>query len=275
MAEIITADHGKESGHWYKHNGSPAYTIIGKNGTERPTTLRDARMLNLVPSVSGIIVLANRPGLDNWKIDQAILSALTLPRLNEEPEAAYLSRIKEDAKAQAKKAAERGTLIHAWVQKGFEGKYEPVRQTMIDLEDERLKFYDSARKTLDAECGCQNSWICEKSFATERYGGKCDLHNDLYLIDIKTTDKDLATIKTWDEHAMQLAAYDYGLDWDVPLRHRKCGILYIHKDTAESRLLWIESKELEKGWKMFSALLDYWYAKSGLIISLDNQPEGA
>jgi len=269
MAEIIT-EHPSQAGHFYKHNGSPAYTIIGSNGKERPTTLRDARKLGLVPSVTTILKESAKPGLDNWKIDQAILSALTLPRLNEEPEVAYLSRIKADAKEQAKKAAERGTLIHAYVQKGFEGKYEPVRQTMIDLEEERLKFYESARRKLIEECSLCN-WICEKSFATERYGGKCDLHTDEYLIDIKTTDKDLATIKTWDEHAMQLAAYDYGLDWDVPLRHRKCGILYIHKDTAESRLLWIESKELEKGWKMFEALLSYYYAKT----NLDIQPEGA
>ena len=266
MAEIITADHGKESGHWYKHNGSPAYTIIGSNGKERPTTLRDARKLGLVPGVSTINKCAAAPGLDNWKIDQAILSALTLPRLSEEPEAAYLSRIKLDAREQAKKAAERGTLIHAYAQKGFSASPQPSpREAMPYILCVKAKLLD--------ECGPCN-WICEKSFATERYGGKCDLHNDLYLIDIKTTDKDLATIKTWDEHAMQLAAYDYGLDWDVPLRHRKCGILYIHKDTAESRLIWIESKELEKGWRMFSALLDYWYAKSGLIISLDIQPEG-
>ena len=259
MAEIITADHGKESGHWYKHNGSPAYTIIGSNGKERPTTLRDARKLGLVPGVSTINKCAAAPGLDNWKIDQAILSALTLPRLSEEPEAAYLSRIKLDAREQAKKAAERGTLIHAYAQKGFSASPQPSpREAMPYILCVKAKLLD--------ECGpCD--WICEQSFATDKYGGKPDLHSDKYLIDIKTTDKDMAKLETWPEQHMQLAAYENGLGRNS----RKCGILYIHKDTAESRLIWIESKELEKGWKMFEALLSYYYAKT----NLDIQPEGA
>jgi hypothetical protein len=34
-----------EAGHWYDKGGNPAYTTIGKNGVERPTTLRDAKKL--------------------------------------------------------------------------------------------------------------------------------------------------------------------------------------------------------------------------------------
>jgi hypothetical protein len=32
-----------ESNHWYTRDGIPQYTIVGKNGKERNTTLRDAR----------------------------------------------------------------------------------------------------------------------------------------------------------------------------------------------------------------------------------------
>jgi hypothetical protein len=261
MAEILTADHGKEAGHWYRKDGTPAYEIIGGNGKSRPTTLRDARKENLVPSVTTIIACAARPGLMNWMIDQAILSALTCPRIDDEPEAAYLSRLKKDSKEQARKAAERGTLIHSWVQRGFEAEFDPRGD---------VKFYISAKRTLDAECSPMG-WISEKSFATDRYGGKCDLHNDNYLLDIKSTDKDIATVKTWDEHSMQLSAYDEGLvNILIPsgigtiIKPRKCGILYIHQDTAESRLIWIDPKELDRGWKMFNSLVDFWYAKSGL-----------
>ena len=42
-----------ESGHWYDHTGESKYTIVGKNGKERPTTLRDARKHCYVPSVTG------------------------------------------------------------------------------------------------------------------------------------------------------------------------------------------------------------------------------
>ena len=41
-----------ESGHWYSQDGEPMYTLIGANGKERNTTLRDAKSLGLVPSKS-------------------------------------------------------------------------------------------------------------------------------------------------------------------------------------------------------------------------------
>ena len=249
MPEILTADHGKESGHFYRRDGTPAYSYINKKGQEKPTTLREARKENLVPSVTTILSCAAKPGLDNWKIDQAILAALTCPRIDDEPEADYLLRIKLDAREQAKKAAERGTLIHAWVQQGFEGKVLP---------DEGIKYYASAFRRLDEHCGPVN-WICEKSFVVDGYGGKVDLFfND--VIDVKTSSKDLATIKTWDEHALQLAAYRNGLG----LYQARCGILYIHVKTAESKLIWIPEVELQRGWRMFMSLKDYWYADKGL-----------
>ena len=83
MAEV---NHAKEGGHWYRKDGTPAYTIIGKNGQERNVTLRDARTLDLAPSVTTILAMGYRPGLENWKIDQGILSALTATRIDGESE---------------------------------------------------------------------------------------------------------------------------------------------------------------------------------------------
>lgn len=246
------AEHAKENGHWYQKDGTPAYTIVGKNGKERPTTLRDARKFGLVPSVTTVIGCASSPGLINWKIDQAILSALTLGRMEEETEKEYLDRIKADAQEQARKAAERGTQIHAWVQAGFEEV----------LSKEAEQYFFSAQEAIIKDCG-DVGWICEKPFATEKYGGKCDLHNEKYLLDLKTTDKPVADLKLWESHFMQLAAYRAGLPY---INTVQCGILWINSVTAESRLVWAEEDELEKGWKMFSALLDYFYAKTGLEV---------
>ena len=41
-----------ESGHWYTQEGEPMYTIIGANGKERNTTLRDAKKPFQFDSVS-------------------------------------------------------------------------------------------------------------------------------------------------------------------------------------------------------------------------------
>jgi hypothetical protein len=240
-------EHAKESGHWYKKDGTPAYTIIGKNGKERNTTLRDARKENLLPSVTSIIRLAAAPGLENWKAQQVLMSALTSERKPDETEEQYISRIISDANEQSLKARERGTLIHAYVQSGFEGE---------TLNSEAYKYYLSAKNTIEDDLNVEMDWICEMPFAADRYGGKIDLRSPEYIIDIKTTEKDLTEIKTWDEHAMQLAAYRSG--------QQKCGILYINVNTAESKLIWIDEEELQKGWKCFNALLDFYYAKTGL-----------
>jgi len=114
--------HAAESLHWYARDGSPAYTVKAKDGSDRPTTLRDARKLNLCPSVTSIIKCAAAPGLEMWKQNQVLLAALTLQRRENEPEAAYLTRILQDSKEQAKKAAERGSAIHAAIQGHYEGK---------------------------------------------------------------------------------------------------------------------------------------------------------
>ena len=199
MAEIVTADHATQAGHWYQNDDSPAYTIIGKNGKERNVTLRDARKLGLVPSVTTIIYQAASPGLQRWKDEQLLMACLTTDRLPDETESEYIDRIIKDSKEQSEKAKERGTYIHAIVQSGFENK---------PLTKDDYPYYESAKATLDKFCGAVD-WQCEQSFAVERYGGKKDLEGGGYLIDIKTTTKDLTDIKTWPEHAMQLAAYDY------------------------------------------------------------------
>ena len=54
-----------ESGHWYTQEGEPMYTIIGANGKERNTTLRDAKKENLVPSVTTILGMIAKPSLEN------------------------------------------------------------------------------------------------------------------------------------------------------------------------------------------------------------------
>lgn len=253
---IVEAKHSKESGHWYRSDGTPAYTYINKKGEEKPTTLREARRENLRPSVTQIIKLAAAPGLQNWIIDQHILACLTMPRVDGESDTDYLVRIKRDAGEQARQARERGTEIHAAIQSGFEGKY---------VSPEMMPFYLSAWATLDKECQRQ-AWICEKSFATPRYGGKCDLLCDGYLIDIKTSDRPVAGLKLWDDHKMQLAAYAMGLH-KIGSLLPKCGILYVNSVDASSRLIWVEGEDLGKGWNCFDALCDFYYSRTGLEVT--------
>lgn len=83
----------------------------GHPGTKEPT-IADARELGLLPSVTTILSVLAKPGLERWKLEQAIHSALTLPREAGEGEDAFARRVVQDMDAQAAKAAEFGTRIH-------------------------------------------------------------------------------------------------------------------------------------------------------------------
>jgi hypothetical protein len=245
--------HAAESTHWYDRDGKPRYTVIGKNGKERNTTLRDAREHGYVPSVTSIIRCAAAPGLEIWKQNQVLMAALTLPRKPDEPEADWLTRVIQDSKEQGRKAAERGTAIHAAIQGHYERK-PPAEEYWPHVRAADVAISEWMK----------GPWDAERSFSHSLgYGGKCDLSSPWAVVDFKTKefgpdDK----LKTWDEHAMQLAAYRYGLDCP----HAKCAIVYVSASVPGlARLIEIPDDELEKGWEMFQGLLSYWQAKSGYV----------
>ena len=254
--------HAAESTHFYRRDGTPAYTVKAKAGHERPTHVGDARKLGLVPSVTTIIKCAAAPGLTNWMIDQAILAALTLPKIDGETSDAYLARIKRDSKEQAKKAAERGTVIHAAIQGSYEG--EPPHQDL-------WPHVNCAKEQVSAWIGLESSpvWTAEASFAHQLgFGGKVDLSwRGGAVLDFKTKEFAAdAKLTTWPEHAMQLAAYRQGLG----LPHARAAICYVSVTTPGlARLIEIPEEELKKGWKCFYSLLQYWKAKSGFESSFE------
>ena len=108
---IITRN--ASSSHWYHRDGTACHEIIAKSsGLPRPTTVKDARVLNLVPSVTSVIGIKAKPGLDIWKQDNAIMAALSTPRNPSEEEKDWHSRIAEESNRIGREAAEWGTLIH-------------------------------------------------------------------------------------------------------------------------------------------------------------------
>src|SRR5512140_53272 len=100
--------------HWYLRDGRPFHEIANASGTgSRAVTLRDARKVMAFPSVTNVLGVLAKPGLDAWKIEQGIMAALTLPRLAEEPLDAFAHRVVADMGEQVEKAADFGSAIHA------------------------------------------------------------------------------------------------------------------------------------------------------------------
>ena len=255
---LVEEKHSSDAGHWYQADtGEPAYQITGANGKVRNTNLRDARKLNLVPSVTTILGQIAKPGLQTWLNQQILLSALTLPREQNEPEPAWLERVMFDSKEAGRKAAERGNLIHAIVQTFYENEvYIP----------QYPKYVYETEQTLDNEFGL-HKWIAEKSFAHElRFGGKCDLYAPAdpltdfpgAVIDIKTKETDLEGIKPYAEHLYQLAAYRQGLG--IP--NAICGNLFINANTDQVRLVIHDPQDIAEGWAIFCHLLRVYQIKN-------------
>lgn len=227
------------------------YTVPSKkDGTPRNTTLRDARERNLVPSVTTILNIAAKPGLNVWLQEQAILAALTLPRGEEETESAWLKRVVQDSKAQARDAADLGTEIHAAIQGFYEGKRASAYPIHVQ----------TCTKAIESHYGARN-WIAERAFAHEMgFGGKVDMHTDGIVIDIKTKDfDDPAKVAGYDEHLMQLAAYRVGLG----MPEARCANVFVSRTNADLAVVkeWAE-EDLARGWLMFTALLSFWQYKN-------------
>jgi hypothetical protein len=247
---MIVKEKVSESGHWYKKDGTPAYTVVGKTG-ERPATLRDARKLGLLPSSSGIIRQLSSAGLDLWKQQQVLLAALTLPRLPDEPEAEWLKRVMQDSRATGAEAASRGTAIHAIIQSWFEGVYMP----------EKPPYINAIVEALDNAFGKQ-LWLSEQSFGHPLgYGGKCDLMARAgFVVDFKTKETDLDKVDVYFEHELQIASYREGLG----MPSARCAIVFVNALTNQVKLIEIEQDRLQKGWECFEHLLRVYQIKNGL-----------
>ena len=253
MSIIASAPRASESNHWYTLDGAPMYTVEGKNGLQRPTTLRDARKLSLVPSVTTVMNVAAKPALNAWMQRQVLLAALTLPKIDSETEDQYIDRIIQDSKEQGKAAADAGTAIHESIQSCFEGGvYSEAHNPHVE----------ACRTALVSKFG-QQDWICERAFAHEiGFGGKVDLHAENLVVDIKT--KEFAPgdeVKPYDDHLIQLAAYRVGLGMPTA----RCANIFVSRNHpgAVSIHEWTE-QDLNRGWRMFHLLLQFWYEKTGL-----------
>ena len=190
--------------------GEPRYEVPyadGRPGTRSPT-IADCRKHGWVPGVTSVLGILDKPGLNNWKVEQAILAALTCPAektrglFNEE----LVNVVKRDAEEQSKVAMQRGTDIHDAIEKLWiddsTGRFSPYREHA----EATLSLVASQYPAGEVE------WNVEAHLPGGLgYGGRCDLYNDEFVIDFKTKefgpdDK----IQGWPEQEVQLVAYDLG-----------------------------------------------------------------
>ena len=239
-------------GHWYSSEGEPTYTVIGANGKERPTTLRDARKEGYVPSVTTIFKVKASPGLDRYKQTQLLEAAWQHKRLTT-GWAEYCREVVKKSNEHRIKAAETGSALHDELETYYKGG--DISHGAAILVDPVVSFMLEQFPDVD-------DWIAEPSFTEQQFGfgGKVDMYSPGHniILDWKTKSKaDVVGIKAYDDHHMQTAAYAVGLAGLAKARDTKRYNLFISTQTPGNLQL-TESTGFYREWGMFINLLNYW-----------------
>ena len=133
----------ESASHWYFRDGTPLHKVPRADGKgERPTSLRDARKLGLFPSVTNILSILAKPGLDAWKQEQAILAALTLPRNEGESLDDFAKRVLIDMTREVSRAADLGSAVHAAIEGYAQGGWIPEDKNVAMLFEPARKWFD-------------------------------------------------------------------------------------------------------------------------------------
>lgn len=240
--------------HWYNDKGEACHTIVGKNGKQRSTTLRDARKEGWYPSVTTIMKVLAAPELDRWKQQQVLLASMTLPRNEGESDDSYVSRVMEDAFKQVDDAADLGTQIHAALENHFQGKeYAPEMEAYIEpvkkwAEHNRINFINHELRLVNQEIG---------------YAGTTDalIEKDgvLHILDYKSrkTKPDLE-VKPWSKEPMQISAYA-----NIVGAKRGCNLYISTTEPGRIAEAWYDESILDAEFEAFKHVCKYWqYANS-------------
>ena len=233
-----------ESGHWYKADGTPCYEIAGKDGTLRGTTLRDARKLNLYPSVTTVCSVLDKPGLKQYFRREMFSATATTPRLPGMADEDYFAECCKWADEHSLLAREAGTAFHGSMEAHVKGKLIPP------------EHFDLCNKVV---CELEKVSVplmygkAERSFAHPAgFGGKIDNSGDGWVVDFKTKktlDKKLA----YDQN-IQLAAYAWGLGIEAP---RLLNVFVGIEDGQVVVHEW-DAVECGKGLRVFKLALALW-----------------
>lgn len=277
MSAPTYAPRPKESGHWYdRHTRKLVETVTLKNGKTASPTLRHAREHGWLPGQTTITKCAAAQQLEAWKRKQAVMAALTLPRIPGETDEAFIARVEEDGAVQAQKAAEAGTAIHAAVQ-------EYYTTGRVSGDPIMLEHVMGVQRVLDQTFSPELSWTPELCVVhATGYATKIDLCSPglgpsprPIILDFKTKEfgpDDVDGLYAYDDHEMQLAAGGVAMHGEREegnvLDGTRAAIVFISR--SHPGLSWpvaVNGGRLVRGWRMFQSLLTFWQIKNNYFPS--------
>ena len=258
--------------HWYTIWGEAAHTQPTKSKTAknptRPTTIRDAKALKLLPSVSGILKVINNPALERWKFSEIVRACYeNPPDIMEDLESReslddYTKRILDMAFNVATDAADLGTRIHANI--------EAVLKKEVMLYEDEFTLALNAVKAMD-DLGID---VVESEFCTTcpeyGYAGTTDVAftkgEVCGILDFKSKKtKEGEPIIPSFGHAAQIAAYhvSYWTKGDL-IKDNSVGYNVYISTTEPGRVEVVkyDADTLRREFEMFTNALAIWRHKN-------------
>jgi hypothetical protein len=244
-----------KAGHWYAPDGRPMHRLPTADGAgERMTTIRDAKRLGLYPSVTSILNLLAKPGLETWKLNQMALATLRAPRQENEGEEYWCNRVRNAAFEQVEQAADLGTIIHGALEAAMAGnEFDPAMAVYV--EPVRSWLCESGIVVLEREVRLVNTahGFAGTADVMFRYG-----ENGIGILDYKTrkTEPGKAVV-AYEDQAMQLAAYAATF-WGEENVGRVLAANVFISTTEPGRMEVVKHPALERDWQAFKMVAALW-----------------
>lgn len=259
-----------ESQHWYTRDGKPAHDQPNKSkpGETRPTTLRDARTQLLLPSVSSILGVMAKKGLEGWIKTQvaeaAVAEALDKGICNDQE---FVAAVLERAESQMTKARDLGTEIHGAIERYLDF----ISDEFEDTDKIQLAHWAHIKAAKNAlkELGVWGQpFSSERTFASPLgYGGTIDFKSGGLICDFKGVDS-LVKKLDYPDRVAQLCAYCAGgyAPWrsdfmnpeDMVSNFRLVNIFISTSNPGEYLIHEWSQEDKEHGWSLFKACLNLW-----------------
>jgi hypothetical protein len=247
MAALI-ATAKTESSHYYLGSGESCHG-----------DLRSARKVGAFPSVTTILGAAgpSKQGLMNWKEEQAILSALSLPRNDGEADSDFAKRVVLDSRKEVEAAAIRGTQIHSLAEIIINGE-EPGE--LVKGYEEHYAGLKEWRECCVGKVHASESVLVNEA---EGYAGRVDLiadiHGKIEVVDFKTRKfkkdaKGISKASGYETDLLQLSAYAYAFTDDG----MACRNILIDPVTGQLQDIRYTAEQVAQAFEAFTSICKVW-----------------
>lgn len=244
----------EKKSHYYLRDGTPLFEVpnLSKPGQMRPANKTDARKLDAIPSVTTIMRVINKDGINIWEKQNLMLSALTLPDNDwviRDGESHYdvARRIVVEAERLQDSAPNLGSAIHALL-----AQYSKHRERTNDPELMAIMApaYDWFDENILEVIGCEERVIGDD------YAGTYDLlaivkGHGRVLVDWKSQKIKAKPVHYWDWCA-QLSAYSKLLGAE------QCMSIVIGTNTPMVDVKLWNSDDINLGLEYFNAAKIIW-----------------